>query len=55
MKIFTFQMPVDRGNCAILAFMAQVNNIPIDMRAIHIRRWMAVYLLENYVELNVRQ
>ena len=47
-------MPVDRGNCAILAFMAQVKNIPIDMRAKHIRNWMAVFLLQNDTKLMVQ-
>ena len=46
-------MPEDRGNCAILAFMAQVQDLPHEVRAINIRAWMVLYLLANEKELMV--
>ena len=46
-------MPEDRGNCAILAFMAQVRDLPHEVRAINIRAWMLLYLLANEKELMV--
>ena len=46
-------MPQDRGNCAILAFMAQVQDLPHEVRAINIRAWMVLYLLANEKELMV--
>ena len=46
-------MPEDRGNCAILAFMAQVQDLPHKVRAINIRAWMVLYLLANEKELMV--
>ena len=44
-------MPEDRGNCAILAFMAQVQDLPHEVRAINIRAWMMLYLLADEKEL----
>ena len=46
-------MPEDRGNCAILAFMAQVQDLPHEVRAINIRAWMVLYLLANEKEIMV--
>ena len=46
-------MPEVRGNCAILAFMAQVQDLPHEVRAINIRAWMVLYLLANEKELMV--
>ena len=50
---FNLQIPEDKGNCAILAFMCQVNNLLAEMKAINIRCWMCVYLLENHTKLMV--
>ena len=51
--IVFLQIPQNRGNCAILAFMAQISNIPARVKAINIRSWMVVFLLENETEIMV--
>ena len=40
-------MPEDRGNCVPNALLAQLSNLPPNIRAVHVRAGMVMYLIQN--------
>ena len=40
-------MPEDRGNCVPNALLAQLSHLPPNIRAVHVRAGMVMYLIQN--------
>ena len=40
-------MPEDRGSCVPNALLAQLSHLPPNVRAVHVRAGMVMYLIQN--------
>ena len=47
------QITLDRANCMLFSFLAQVNGIPKGYSITYLRWWMAIHLAQNVKTLSV--